>query len=102
MKQAPGLSGGYQFEWDPRKAEFNRRKHGVSFDEAATVFADPMSALMPDPDHSLEEARFLVLGLSGLGHLLVVSFVERGGRTRLVSARRATRRERGQHEKGVG
>lgn len=89
---------GYIFEWDPRKAESNARNHGVTFDEASTVFGDPLALLMPDPDHSLSEERYLVLGLSNRRRLLVVAFAERAPRTRLISARRATRRERRRYE----
>jgi uncharacterized protein len=89
---------GYIFEWDPKKAESNTRKHGVGFDEASTVFGDPLSLLMPDPDHSLGEERFLVLGMSNRKRLLVVAFAERAPRTRLISARRANRRERRLYE----
>jgi uncharacterized DUF497 family protein len=89
---------GYIFEWDPKKAESNTRKHGVGFDEASTVFGDPLSLLMPDPDHSLGEERYVVLGMSSLQRLLVVAFAERAPRTRLISARRATRRERRRYE----
>ena len=85
---------GYIFEWDWKKAESNARKHGVTFEEASTVFADPLGLLMPDPDHSLSEERYLVLGRSNRQRLLVVAFAERPPRTRLISARRATRRER--------
>ena len=88
----------YEFEWDPDKAAANLRKHGVSFEEAVTVFGDPLSMLLPDPDHSLAEQRYLVLGLSDNGRLLVVAFVERPPRTRLITARLATKRERRQYE----
>ena len=89
---------GYLFEWDPKKAEINLRKHGVSFDEATTVFADPLSILQPDPSHSVGEQRYLVLGTSARRRLLVVAFAERPPRTRLISARRATRNERRTYE----
>lgn len=89
---------GYIFEWDPGKAEKNIRKHGVSFDEASTVFGDPLNFLMADPDHSLDEERYLLLGMSNRRRLLVVAFAERPPRTRLISARRATRRERRRYE----
>ncbi len=89
---------GYQFEWDPKKAALNARKHGVSFDEACTVFGDPLSLLMPDPSHSADEERYLLLGMSIRRRLLVVAFAERPPRTRLISARRATRRERIRYE----
>ncbi len=91
---------GYVFEWDPKKAESNARKHGVTFDEASTLFADPLALLMPDPDHSLGEERYLVLGTSSQGRLLVVAFAERLPRTRLISARQATRQERRRYEEG--
>ena len=90
----------YQFEWDADKAEANRRNHGVSFDEAVTAFGDPLSVLLPDPDHSVGEERYLVLGLSTKERLLVVAFVERPPRTRIISARLATRRERQDYEEG--
>lgn len=89
---------GYKFEWDATKAEGNRRKHGVTFDEAITAFSDPLAILLPDPNHSVGEQRYLVLGSSTQGRLLVVSVAERPPRTRLISARRATRKERRQYE----
>lgn len=91
---------GYEFEWDPRKAAENVRKHGVSFEEASTVFTDPLSMLRADPDHSLGEQRFLLLGMSTGGTLLVVSFGERPPWTRLISARPATRHERKDYGEG--
>jgi len=87
-----------RFGWDRGKAKSNVRKHGVSFDEAVTVFYDPLAATFGDPDHSKEESRFITVGYSTLGRLLVVSHVERGSATRLISARRATPRERKRHE----
>jgi uncharacterized DUF497 family protein len=89
---------GYLFEWDPKKAEQNARKHAVTFDEATTAFGDPFALLMYDPDHSLDEERYLLLGMSSQQRLLVVAFAERPQRTRLVSARRATRGERRRYE----
>ena len=89
---------GYTFEWDPEKADANFQKHGVSFDEASTVFGDALSLLMPDPDHSAHEERYLVLGMSAHRKLLVVAFAERPPNTRLISARRATRAERKRYE----
>jgi uncharacterized DUF497 family protein len=89
---------GYEFEWDPAKERSNRRKHGVSFDEATTVFGDSFSLNMPDPSHSATEDRFLVLGRSARGRLLVVAYAERGPRTRLVSARKASPTERRRYE----
>jgi uncharacterized DUF497 family protein len=88
----------YQFEWDADKAAVNLRKHGVSFDEAVTAFGDRLSVLLPDPDHSAGEERYLVMGVSTQGRLLVVAFVERPPRTRIISARLATRRERHDYE----
>ena len=85
---------GYEFEWDPAKERSNRRKHGVSFDEATTVFADPFSLNMPDPSHSVSEERFLALGRSSKARLLMVAYAERGPRTRLISARKASPGER--------
>ena len=85
---------GYGFEWDPAKERSNRRKHGVSFDEATTVFADPFSLNMADPSHSVSEERFLVLGRSSRARLLIVAYAERGPRTRLISARKASPGER--------
>jgi uncharacterized DUF497 family protein len=93
---------GYEFEWDPIKAASNLRDHGVSFEEASTVFADPLAMLMADPDHSIEEERYVVLGESARRNLLVVAFAERPPRTRLISAREATRHERRQYEEGKG
>lgn len=89
---------GYIFEWDPVKAETNVRKHGVTFDEASTIFGDPLNLLMEDPDHSHDEERYLLLGMSNRRRLLVVAFAERPPRTRLISARRATRQERRRYE----
>jgi hypothetical protein len=92
----------YQFEWDADKAAANLRKHDVSFDEAVSVFGDPLSVLLPDPDHSVGEERYLVLGQSTRGRLFVVAFVERSARTRIINARLATRREREDYEEGQG
>ena len=88
----------YVFEWDPVKAAENVRKHVVTFDEASTVFGDPLALLMVDPDHSEEEQRYVLLGMSKTQRLLVVAFAERPPRTRLISARRATRQERRRYE----
>lgn len=89
---------GYEFEWDPAKGASNRRKHGVGFDEATTVFRDPRSLNMPDPMHSLSEERFTLLGLSNRGRCLVVCYTERPPRARIITARPATARERRQYE----
>ena len=92
----------YRFEWNADKAAANLRNHGVSFDEASTVFGDPLAILVADPDHSHGEERYLVLGMSVNRRLLVVSHAERAPRTRLISARRAMRSERRQYEEGAG
>jgi uncharacterized DUF497 family protein len=89
-----------QFEWDPEKAQVNRRKHKVSFEEAVTVFYDPLSATFTDEDHSVGEQRLITVGFSSKGHLLVVSHAERGDALRIISARRATAHERKKHEIG--
>jgi uncharacterized protein len=88
------------FEWDSRKALTNRRKHGVSFAEAVTVFADPLSLTIADPDHSSEETRFLDVGMSQRRRVVVVAYTERGGRIRIISARPATRKEKRKYEAG--
>jgi uncharacterized protein len=87
-----------RFEWDQRKADSNLKKHGVSFQEAASVFADTLSITISDPDHSASEARFLDLGLSHRNRLLVVSYTERGEVIRIICARRASRPERKNYE----
>ena len=90
-----------QFEWDDNKARTNLAKHGVSFGEASTVFADPLSITIADPEHSQAEDRFILLGRSHRRLLLVVVHTERGDRIRLISARRASRNERKQYEEGI-
>ncbi|WP_213807673.1 BrnT family toxin [Granulicella sp. dw_53] len=92
------LLGGTFFEWDVEKAASNVQKHGVSFEEAASVFGDEAARVYADPDHGDDESRFLLVGESGLGRLLVVASVERGERVRLISARRVTKRERRDYE----
>lgn len=87
-----------EFEWHPDKGAENLRKHGLSFDEAVTAFADPLSLTIEDPDHSKDEERYLLLGISQAGRLLVVAHTERQHRVRLISARLATRRERRDYE----
>ncbi len=89
---------GYEFEWDTGKAAANEAKHGTTFAEAATVFGDDRALSMADPKHSSEEQRFVLLGRSARGRLLVVCYTERSPRTRLISARPASRRERRQYE----
>jgi uncharacterized DUF497 family protein len=86
------------FEWDPRKAADNYGKHGVSFDEASTVFADPLGRLVDDPRHSKGEERFVMLGSSRNSRLLAVMFTVREERIRIISARRVTRAERKAYE----
>ncbi|MBI3635871.1 MAG: BrnT family toxin [Candidatus Rokubacteria bacterium] len=88
----------YVFEWDTVKAASNLQKHGVTFHEAMTVFGDPVALREPDPDHSADEPRHLILGMSAHDRVLVVVFVERFGRLRLISARCANRRERRHYE----
>jgi uncharacterized DUF497 family protein len=88
-----------QFEWDRDKAATNLKNHGISFDEAVTVFYDPLSATFDDPDHSEGERRFVTIGYSIRSRLLVVCFTERGSVLRVISARPATTRERKRHEK---
>ena len=87
-----------EFEWDEEKAKKNLKKHGVSFEEAATVFGDPLSLTIPDPAHSQMEDRWIVLGHSHQRKLLVVVHTERGDNIRIISARRASRRERKSYE----
>ncbi|MEW6686139.1 MAG: BrnT family toxin [Candidatus Edwardsbacteria bacterium] len=87
-----------QFEWDPEKAKQNYKKHRVYFEEAATVFYDPLSATFDDPDHSISELRLITVGFSSRGRLLVVSHTEREKNIRIISARTATAQERRRHE----
>ena len=86
------------FEWDESKAKSNLAKHGVSFEEASTVFGDPLSLTIPDPAHSQVEHRSIVLGQSHQRKLRVVVHTERGDNIRIISARRASRRERKSYE----
>lgn len=87
----------FTFEWDPAKAELNEQQHGVSFKEASTCFGDSESLTIYDPDHSDDEDRYVLLGMSGEANLLVVVHTERGDNIRLISARRADRREAAQY-----
>jgi hypothetical protein len=89
------------FEWDRNKAKTNLAKHGVSFEEAATVFADALSLTIPVPAHSQGEDRWVLLGWSHHTKLLVVVHTERGDNIRIISARRASRRERKQYEEST-
>lgn len=90
-----------QFEWDNNKAQINLTKHRVSFDQAKTVFDDPLFLVFTDPDHSIEEQRLIIMGESSQGRLLVVAYTERGEVTRLISAREATRGERRAYEEDI-
>lgn len=87
-----------KFEWDTEKAKKNYKKHIVSFEEAVTVFYDPLSATFDDPDHSIGEQRLITIGFSSRGRLLVVSYVERVNIIRIISARISTAHERKKHE----
>ncbi len=90
------------FEWDPEKAAQNAEKHGVTFEEAATSFGDPLSLTIDDPGHSEVEDRFIHLGLSHRNRLIVTVFTERGDRIRIISARVASSKEREQYERRFG
>ena len=87
------------FEWDEEKAAINFNKHQVSFEEARTVFNDPVSITIADPYHSIEEERFIDIGMSATGQILVVVYTERGENIRLISCRKATRREQRSYER---
>lgn len=89
------------YEWDPIKAQVNRRKHGVSFEEAASVFQDATALTFDDPDHSDEEFREMTIGLSTKGRVLFLSYCERGDGIRIISARKATPKEREQYAEGL-
>jgi len=89
-----------RFAWDQKKASNNLAKHGISFEEAATAFGDPLSNTFQDPDHSMEEQRFIILGLSEQGRIVVVAHTDDGEVVRIISAREATRGERRSYEEG--
>ncbi len=89
------------FEWDPRKARTNFAKHGVTFEEATTIFGDPLSLTIPDPEHSLTEERYITVGKAFSGKLLVVAHTDRGDNIRIISARGASRRERKFYEENI-
>jgi uncharacterized DUF497 family protein len=91
-------AGELTFEWDVAKAAANERKHGVSFEEAATAFLDPLARVFDDPDHGRGELRFLLIGLSAMTRLLLVVHVERAEALRIISARLATASERAKLE----
>lgn len=90
-----------EFRWDARKDRSNQRKHGVSFREGATVFADPLSTTFPDPDHSSDEDRFVTIGMSTIGRILVIAHSEYDEEIRIISARPATRTEQNFYEEGT-
>ena len=90
----------FTVEWDEEKATINERRHQISFYEGATIFQDSHIATMYDPDHSDDEHRYLSIGYSSQGQLLLVYYTERGDNIRLISCRKATRRERTMYEKG--
>ena len=90
------------YEWNAAKAKANAHKHGVSFEEASTVFLDPLAWTFSDPDHSAAEAREITIGYTVRHRVLLVAHCQRGDRTRIISARKATRKERKQYEEGIG
>lgn len=90
-----------EFEWDATNARANLKKHGIAFEEALTVFADPLARIFDDPDHSASERRELIIGHSVRQRLLVVSFTERKLRTRIISVREATTHERRDYEENT-
>ena len=90
-----------EFEWDEKKAQLNFEKHKVSFEESVTVFYDPLLATMPDPDHSEDEQRYITIGQSVKGRILTISYTERQNRTRIISCRKATSREKKTYEEGI-
>ena len=89
-----------KIEWDPLKAKLNIKKHGITFEEAATAISDPMAVTGSDPDHSIHEVRYITFGVSLKGKLLVVSHTDEKGIIRLISARKASKGERELYEKG--
>lgn len=89
-----------QFEWDQKKAKSNLSKHGVSFEEAKTVFDDPLYVDFYDPDHSEEEDRYIIVGESSLKRILLVSYKERKDKIRIISSRQVTKNERQAYEEG--
>jgi len=86
------------FEWDPRKAEINLRKHGISFTEAGTVFGDDLAITVPDPDHSKDEERYITIGWSNQRRLLMISHTDRDERIRIINARELTKTKRKTYE----
>jgi uncharacterized protein len=92
---------GLHFEWDDDKARLNAENHGVGFDEAATVFVDPLARIFDDEAHSSEESREIVIGHSAYDRLLLICFTERGDVIRIISARKTTRKERNDYEEST-
>ena len=88
------------FEWDQQKAQSNLVKHGIAFKEAQTVFDDPLYVDFYDPDHSQNENRYIIIGASSMGHILLVSYTERGNITRIISARKVTKQEFKAYQEG--
>ena len=95
------MSTGLSFEWDKRKSQINREKHGISFEEAAVVFSDVNSITISDPDHSKDEDREITIGICGKFRILVVSHTDRNGHIRIISARKANRHEQLQYKQGI-
>jgi uncharacterized DUF497 family protein len=89
------------FEWDQNKSINNERKHKVSFEEAKTIFYDEYARIIDDPDHSYLEERYIIQGVSNRNRFLIVSFIERGEKIRIISARKATKKERKQYEEFI-
>jgi len=89
-----------KFKWDSQKADSNLKKHGVSFQEAASVLGDALSITYYDPDHSVREHRFITVGMSRSGRVLMVAHTDRGDNVRIISARKAIRKEQGYYEEG--
>lgn len=90
-----------QFEWDPAKAKTNAGKHRIDFNEASTVFGDPLGITIFDPDHSEEEDRYITIGMSRAGRLLMIAHADRGDRIRIISARELGRKERDVYENEI-
>ena len=100
-RQVAWYGSSVTYEWDSSKARINRQKHHVSFDEAASGFLDKWALTFDDPDHSDEELREITIGMSAKGRVLFLAHCERGDRIRIISARKATLRERKQYEEGL-
>lgn len=101
LRQLIGWQKDMDFEWDSDKVKRNLANHNVGFEEAKTAFQDPLFVTFEDPSHSIAEHRFLLLAQSSQGRLLVVAYTERGDTTRLISARKATKRERNAYEENI-